>query len=331
MMIPADHPMFTPVLRRKDLIASGLDDTDVVRMCRSGEIERVRYGSYVSGADWRMLDDAGRYAVLCRAVQGRAQSDLVLSHVSALPFYGAPLWGFDLSTVHGTRLDGRAGRKEAGVQQHAGLLLDEDVVAVGGAVITTPVRACLDVTTIARAEVSLCVVNHMLHTGQVDVATLRSRYQSQKEVTARDGGARSTSMAHWPHTGRTDVVLRLATPKCESVAESRFWHFCWVHALPMPEPQHEVRDHHGRVVARLDFAWPEIGVFLEFDGRVKYTGLLRPGETAADAVLREKRREDLVRELTGWRCIRITWADLEHPQRTAARLRRMLLAAPVAG
>jgi hypothetical protein len=40
--------------------------------------------------------------------------------------------------------------------------------------------------------------------------------------------------------------------------------------------------------------------------------------------MREKRREDRIRELTGWRCIRITWADLFHPERTAARIRAML-------
>jgi hypothetical protein len=42
-------------------------------------------------------------------------------------------------------------------------------------------------------------------------------------------------------------------------------------------------------------------------------------------VLREKRREDRVRELTGWRCIRVTWADLENPARLVARIRAALL------
>ena len=32
-------------------------------------------------------------------------------------------------------------------------------------------------------------------------------------------------------------------------------------------------------------------------------------------MLREKRREERVAELTGWRCIRITWADLAYPER----------------
>ena len=46
-----------------------------------------------------------------------------------------------------------------------------------------------------------------------------------------------------------------------------------------------------------------------------------------DAVLREKRREDEIRELTGWRVIRLTWADLQHPERTIRRLRSLLRSA----
>jgi hypothetical protein len=39
-------------------------------------------------------------------------------------------------------------------------------------------------------------------------------------------------------------------------------------------------------------------------------------------VVREKAREDLVRRLTGWICVRITWADLNDPARIAAMVRQ---------
>ena len=48
------------------------------------------------------------------------------------------------------------------------------------------------------------------------------------------------------------------------------------------------------------------------------------GERASDVVIREKRREELVCRLTGWRCIRITWADLDDPARLAALIREAL-------
>ena len=44
----------------------------------------------------------------------------------------------------------------------------------------------------------------------------------------------------------------------------------------------------------MDFAWPEFGVFLEFDGKEKYTKYLKEGESVVDAVLREKKREELI-------------------------------------
>jgi hypothetical protein len=73
-----------------------------------------------------------------------------------------------------------------------------------------------------------------------------------------------------------------------------------------------------------DFAWPEHRLLGEFDGRVKYGRLLRPGEEPGDAVFREKRREDLLRRVTGWSMIRITWEDLYHPARTAAAVRQLM-------
>ncbi len=70
--------------------------------------------------------------------------------------------------------------------------------------------------------------------------------------------------------------------------------------------------------------WPEHGLLGEFDGRVKYGRLLRPGEEPGDAVFREKRREDELRRLTGFAMVRLVWADLHRPRETAARIRGLL-------
>lgn len=56
---------------------------------------------------------------------------------------------------------------------------------------------------------------------------------------------------------------------------------------------------------------------------MKYEEHRHEGESVVDCVLREKRRESLICELTGWRCIRIVWADLYKPAETAARIRRL--------
>jgi len=119
-------------------------------------------------------------------------------------------------------------------------------------------------------------------------------------------------------------LLRLADGRIESVGESRTLWCCFQQHLPMPEPQYKIRDRSGRVVARVDFAWPKYGVFLEFDGKVKYEKFLKEGERASDVVIREKRREELICRLTGWRCIRVTWADLDNRRKLAARIREYL-------
>jgi hypothetical protein len=85
-----------------------------------------------------------------------------------------------------------------------------------------------------------------------------------------------------------------------------------------------VLDELGRLFAYADFVWEEEGVFLEFDGRIKYELYRREGESLEEFLMREKKREERICQLTGWVCIRITWADLANPQQTAARIRRML-------
>ena len=65
-------------------------------------------------------------------------------------------------------------------------------------------------------------------------------------------------------------------------------------------------------------------VFGEFDGKIKYGRLLRPGHDAGQVVFAEKRREDLVRELTRGSMVRLVWEDLDRPRVTHDRIARLL-------
>lgn len=303
------QPTMVDVILRREALAAGYTDRDITKMVRSGLWHRIRHGAYVGARAWNELSNAEQHALLARAVLRQARAEMVLSHISALPEYGAPLWGLPTDVVHVTRRDRRAGRKESGVQQHQGILVPDDIAVRRGVEVTSATRTAIDITTVADTERSLVVVNHLLHEKHTTLEEVRDRY---------------SSMERHPFTLHTDLVLRLADPRIESVGESRTFFLCWSQGLPVPEPQFIVPDQGTGEVFRLDFAWPQHGVWLEFDGKEKYVKYLREGETVADAVLREKRREDRVRELTGWRCIRITWADLFFPERTAARIRAML-------
>jgi hypothetical protein len=294
-----------PVILRPELIDRGFTDRELALLVRSGELHRLRRGAFTLGTTWRAAEEAARHALLARAVLLQARTDVVLSHVSALPEYAAPTWGLLLDDVHLIRRDRRAGRKERGVRQHQGVLLDGDVVMRNGVEVASPDRTPLDITTVSGVEASLGVMNYFLHAGLTTPERLWARYEPMRQD---------------PFTLRTELVLRLSDGRIESIGESRTFFLCWRHGVPAPEPQWTVYDVDGRLVARLDFAWPDLKVWLEFDGREKYVKFLKDGESVVDVVLREKQRESMISELTGWRCIRITWADLQYPERTAARI-----------
>lgn len=300
----AEHGVFT----RKEALSLGYHDHAIAVLVRTGAWVRVRRGAYVLGPEWVGLDDNQRYGVLCRASVRQAGTRVILSHLSSANEYGAPLWDADLTKVHLTRPDGRAGRAEAGIIQHRGVPEAGDIVERNGVEVMSGTRTALELTMVLDVEHALVEIDHLLHHRFTTIEQLRSRYDA---------------MAHWPHTLTTDLVLRLADGRAESVGETRTRFLCWTQHLPAPIPNHPILDDRGVEVARVDLAWPTLGVFLEFDGRVKYERHRRPGESVADCVIREKQRESLICEITGWRCIRITWADLYRPDVTAARIRGM--------
>jgi hypothetical protein len=306
-------PLTAPIWLRSDLLEGGHSDRDVAALVRTGALHRLRRGAFVEGTTYDAASPEQRHGLLVRAVVRQARTSVLPSHHSALPFLDAPMWGVPFDRVHVTRPDHRAGRAAAGVRQHQGSLTQGDVSVIHGLEVTSATRTALDVTTTCTTEVSLAVVNDLLHRGLTTLAALRDRY---------------ATMVTNPHTLKTDLVLRLADPRLESVAESRTYLMLFRGGVPAPEPQFPVLDETGYEFARLDFAWPKLGAWLEFDGREKYLRHRRAGESVTDAVLREKCRESRISELTGWRCIRITWADLERPNHTLSRILRVLGVAP---
>jgi len=299
-----DHGVFL----RREAEELGYDDKTFARLVRLDVFHRVRHGAYTFGTIWDRLTANERYGLLCRAAYRQARTEVVLSHLSSANEWGCPLWDAATGEVHLTRLDGRTGRREAGVCQHRGVLRDGDVVMRNGVPVMNPTRTALELTTVTDVEHALVEVDHLLHCELTTPERLESRYQL---------------MERWPDTLRTNLVLRLMDGRSESVGETRIRYLCWYMGLPAPIPNYPIRDRHGRVIHRVDLAWPELGLFLEFDGKAKYQRHLRPGESVTDAVLREKQREQLICELTGWRCIRVVWADLYRPRETAARIRAM--------
>jgi len=302
------------IFLRREALELGLDDRALYRALRAGVLHRLRHGAYVFADHWRLLDDREQHLLRAKAVVRTARVAVALSHTTALVLMGAPVWDLPLDDVHVSRLDRRSGRREAGVAQHRGLILPDEVVTRDALAVTAPTRTALDLTTITDVEHALPVVDHLLGLGMTTPQLLHQR---------------AAAVDRCPATLTTALVIRLADGRSESVGESRTRYFFFRQGLPVPVPQYEVWDARGQLLARVDFAWPELGVYLEFDGKEKYQQFRRDGESVLDVVLREKRREERICRLTGWRCIRIVWADLYRPLETAQYIRSVLAGGPV--
>lgn len=84
-------------------------------------------------------------------------------------------------------------------------------------------------------------------------------------------------------------------------------------SIPAPRLQYRVRDHDGAVVKRVDAAWPDRRVAVEFDGAA-YHDLL--GQRSEDAWARDRLRA------LGWEVVVIRATELEEPALTET-LRRI--------
>ena len=297
-------------IARGDVLSCGFDDRFIRRQLSSNAWTKVRKGAYCFTSTWQTLDDFERHRRLARAVLHSHGDSVVLSKVSGfLMRPGCDVWNIDLSRVHVTRRDGRSGSIERDVVHHEGALAEDDIEVVDGLLVMKESRCVVETLATAGVEPGLVAADSALHAGRVDAVELAETFQSLRP---------------WVGSRTIDLVLRLTDSRAESVGESRSRYLYWSQGLPRPEVQFSVFDPDGRLIGISDLAWPRHEMLFEFDGRVKYGRLLKPGEDPGDAVFKEKLREDALRRATGWAVERATWRDLSHPVDLARRTRRRM-------
>lgn len=289
---------------RSSLIAAGYDDGELRRLRRSGELETVRRGAYVSAADRRIEDELVRHRLLIMASLGSLARGAVVSHCSAAVLLGLPVWSIPLNRVHVTRPQRTGGRLGGTVHLHTAPLPGEDVVELGGIAVTSPARTVVDLARSVPFDAAVVAADGAVRAGLMP-ETLASS-------VARVSG--------WPGAAAARRVVAFADGRSESVGESRSRVAILRAGLPVPVPQWEVW-RGNRLLGRCDFGWPELRTVGEFDGRVKYGRLLRPDQDPGDAVFEEKLREDELRA-EGLHVVRWRWCDLGAFDTTAARIRR---------
>jgi len=302
-MTDAPEPL-SELLLRRDAVVAGWSDDELNRLVRSGQLSRLRRGAYVDQVLPPRAEDVHR--LLVQATLAGLRRPAVVSHQSAAVLHGLPLWDVPLDRVHITRRPRAWNDTSAVLCCHVARLRDDEVVEVGGLAVTHPVRTALDLARSLPHEAAVVTLDAALHRALLTHATLRARLFD----IAGAPGSRSAARAVAAADGRS-----------ESVGESRSRVILHRWKLAPSVLQYEVDSAHGALLGRADFAWEDHRLLGEFDGRIKYGRLLRPGQDAGDAVFAEKRREDAMRD-EDWNVVRWVWSDLRRPDRLAARVRR---------
>lgn len=292
------------LLLRRDALEEGFSDDELARLTRSRDWTRLRRGAYLDGG--APGGGAARHRLLVTATIGQLRRPAVVSHQSAAVLLGLPLWDVPLDRVHVTRRPPAWNDTSRALFVHVAHLDDDEVVDAGGLTVTSPARTAVDLARCLPHDRAVVALDAALHAGLLTRAGLTD---ALARCTGRPG-ARSARRAVDASDGRS-----------ESVGESRSRVLLHALGLAPTALQFPVRTAGGVLLGRTDFAWEDRRLVGEFDGRVKYGRLLRPGQEPGDAVFEEKRREDAIRD-EGWGVVRWTWADLAAPARRGARVQR---------
>ena len=289
--------VFRPALR-----AAGITDDELRQLRVQRRLTVVRRGAYVPSDDPRLDDAVSRHALSVRAAARHLSPDAVVSHASAAVLHVLTLWEVPLKRVHVTRDRRSGGRCTPQLHVHTAALEADEVVEVDGIAVTSPARTLADLARTLPFEPALVVADAALYRGPVTPAAFA-------DAVARAAGRRGSPPAR--------RVAAAAVDRAESPGETRSRIAIARAGLPPPALQYKVPE----LRVRTDFYWEEFRTVGEFDGKVKYGRSLRPGEDPGEAVYREKRREDALRDL-GLKVVRWTWDELDSFLAPTDRIRR---------
>lgn len=291
--------------RTEQLHRLGFSSRGIKALLESGEIFRLRYGCYVRASRWKTFGPKRqakeRIVAHAHGTLTTSTGGFVYSHLSAARLHGLFLWGVDdkVHILHPVRPS--ADRWGKDVRGHTDGFSEDEVVLVHGLRTTNLERTIYDCARMLSYPKALVIVDHGLRNG-ADMANL------VRMASHSDGkrGIRTLRKA-----------LENADPRAESAGETLTRELLQRLRIRPPQPQVEVRSRVGR--HRMDFAWEEEKLALEFDGRTKYFDF----NPTDEVIFQERRREKALVE-EGWRFIRIEWKDLFQERAFKERILRAL-------
>jgi hypothetical protein len=227
----------------------------------------------------------------------------VLTRHTAARMYGCTAADFapiDILVPYARRI-----ARVPGVVVHNGVFNEDDVAEIDGLRLLAPDMVLADLLCRGRRPTALACADQML-AGLPEAQRPGFRESVLRAISARADN-RGTRQAR--------VLLDLATGLPESPFESHLLLMFYDRELPVPVPQYSITTIDGRELYRVDFAWPEFRIAVEYDGY------------AAHAERRERdRRRDEDLAARGWIVIHATIDDLMAPSRLVNEVQRALQA-----
>jgi len=272
------------IFTRQDAVRAGVRDKVLIAGLRRGVIARLCRGAYTSPGTWTK----GEHRRLLARAALRVYDDAVLASGTAVAAHGIALFEVPVARADIARPVAR----EATTTHLRIRPLRDAVVATGWGPATDLPSALVQLTLDHGIPAGVASIDEALHTGATTREALDVVYER---------------IAGWPHSSRVRCALAWSDGRSESLGES-VTRVILRSAGWDVDAQVPIADDDGVVFARADLGILGTSVLIEFDGKVKYS------DGGADALFREKKREDRIRAL-GYVVVRVTWADLFHPDR----------------
>jgi hypothetical protein len=288
----------------RDWLGEGRTRGELRAELKAGTAYQPRRGVVVIADDADLAEQHRRRLVAAVPFLG---TETYFGHASAAVLHDLPLLAKRHQETVVVRTGGGHGSIRVTLHARRASLTGADLAVVHGLPVTSLLRTVADLVRSLPFGEAVMVADAALARG-VDRDDLLV-------ATASGRGCRMAARA-----------LLFADPRAESPGESLSRVRIAEAGLPAPELQKVHRGACGEFLARSDFWWERFRLVGEFDGAVKYGALVRPGQTAADVVMAEKRRERSLLD-TGVSIIRWTWDDLWHPS-FADRLRNAMRTPP---
>jgi hypothetical protein len=167
---------------------------------------------------------------------------------------------------------------------------------------TTALRTAWDVGVLEGTATAVGVLDALVHAGLLDAAQL--------------GPVLHAGFGRWG-SRRVRGAFELVDGRSESPPESWVRVACAFGGLPAPVPQYDVV-HDGMWLGRVDLAWPEARLIVEYEGAYHFEGT----QIRKD----DERYQRLVD--AGWRVIRLSAADLRDMDAVVERIQNELARPP---